>query len=60
MMNELPELISVKEMREYLRCSNQKAYELIRTKDFPAFKVGSTYRIRKEDFIIWINNQKIN
>lgn len=59
-MNVLPELISVKEMREYLGCSNQKAYELIRTKDFPVFKVGSTYRIRKEDFIAWVNNQKIN
>lgn len=58
-MNELPELISVKEMREYLGCSNQKAYTLIKSKDFPAFKIGTSYKIRKEDFIIWINNQKI-
>lgn len=59
MTNELPELMSVKEVREYLSCSNQKVYALLKSKDFPAFKIGTSYKIRKDDFIIWVNNQKI-
>lgn len=57
-MNNLPELMSVKELREYLGCSNQKAYELCRKEKF-AFRIGKTYRIRKADFVNWVNNQKV-
>lgn len=56
---ELPELITPKEVREYLKCSNENVYTLLKQKDFPCFKIGRSYRIRKKDFIEWVNNQKL-
>lgn len=58
-MNNLPELMSVKELREYLGCSNAKAYELVKSKGFPSFRIGNAYKIRKCDFVHWVNNQKV-
>ncbi len=58
-MNNLPELMSVKEVREYLGCSNAKAYELVKSKGFPSFRVSNAFKIRRNDFISWINNQKV-
>lgn len=59
-MNELPELMTVKEVRDYLKCSNENAYTLVKSKGFPSFKVGGSYRIRKDEFIEWVRNQSLN
>lgn len=59
-MGELPELMTAREVREYLKCSNQNLYTLLKKKDFPSFKIGKSYRIRKDDLIDWINNQNTN
>lgn len=56
-MNEkqaLPTLMSVSELREYLHINNQKAYELVRQRSFPSFKIGSRYYINKEKIPEWI------
>lgn len=58
-MNTLPELLTAKQIREYLGCSNQKVYNLLKRKDFPSFRIGHSYKIRKDEFIEWINKQKI-
>lgn len=34
-MLELPELMSVKELQQYLRIGKDKAYELIKSEGFP-------------------------
>ena len=58
-MSNLPELMTVKELREYLKCSNAKAYSLVRSKGFPSFKIGNSFRIRRSEFIEWVQNQKV-
>lgn len=59
-MIELQELMTVKEVREYLKCSNAKAYEICKSnKNKFAFRIGNSYRIRKNDFINWVNEQKV-
>lgn len=58
-MNELPELMTVKELRDYLKCSNKNVYNLIKTDGFPCLKVGGSYRICKNEFIEWVNNQRL-
>lgn len=58
-MNNLPELMTAKEVREYLKCSNQNVYNLMKEKGFPSFRIGNSYRVRKDDFINWINNKKV-
>lgn len=59
-MNELPELMTIKELRDYLKCSNQNAYNIIKLDGFPCLKFGGSYRIPKNEFIEWINNQRLN
>lgn len=51
--------MSVKELREYLGCSNAKAYELVKSKGFPSFRVGKTFKVRRNDLVKWVNNQKV-
>jgi excisionase family DNA binding protein len=51
------EFYTVKEMREYLGLGHVTAYNLLRTKGFPAFKVGNTWRISKHGLEEWIKKQ---
>ncbi|NMA51756.1 MAG: helix-turn-helix domain-containing protein [Peptococcaceae bacterium] len=44
-------------MREYLGLGHVTAYNLLRTKGFPAFKVGNTWRISKHGLEEWIKKQ---
>ena len=33
------------------------AYELVHSKDFPAFRVGKQYRISKTRFLAWLDGE---
>lgn len=46
--NELPDLLTVNEVADYLRLTNIQVYNLIYDKKLPAFKVGGSWRIKKE------------
>lgn len=56
-MSSLPELMNVKELREYLRCSKDTAYNLCRRRDFPSFRIGSSFYIKKSDLVNWIDKE---
>lgn len=56
-MNELPELMTVKEVQQYLRISEKSAYQLLKSKGFPCIKIGGTYRVDKAKLIKWVNDQ---
>lgn len=58
-MEPLQELMTAKEVRDYLKCSNEKVYELMKSRGFPSFKIGRSYRVRKGDFAEWINKQNV-
>lgn len=38
-----------------LGISRNTAYELVHSKDFPAFRVGKQYRISKTRFLAWLD-----
>ena len=57
-MNALPNLMSVKELIEYLKCSKTTAYELCRRRDFPSFRIGKTFYIKADDLPAWIEKEK--
>lgn len=57
MYQDLPELITVYELRDYLKCGHNQAYELVRRKDFPSFKIGSKYYVNKSALAEWIERQ---
>ena len=53
--DELPLMLSVKELATVLGISRTSAYELTKDKKFPSIKVGSRVVIPKDKFIKWID-----
>ncbi len=51
---ELPLMLSVKELATVLGISRTSAYELTKDKRFPSVKIGSRVVIPKDKFIKWI------
>lgn len=62
-VNELPLVLTPKNIADILALSRNTVYELCQSADFPAFKVGKQYRISRDRFIAWLNmagkNEKI-
>lgn len=48
------DIYTVQEVAEYLRVSKNTIYEAIHCKKLNAIKIKSTYRITKEDLLIYI------
>ena len=61
-MDKLPEMITAKNIADYLGISRRRVYELfqLNTKygGIPNFDIGLSKRVEKKDFINWIENQK--
>lgn len=53
----LPNFLTVYDIRDYLGIGQRQAYELVRSEGFPAKKVGTFYRIPKNDFLEWVKKQ---
>ena len=56
-MTQLPELMTIKELQSYLGIGKDKAYALVKSKSFPAVKIGGRYYEIKSDFIAWLGKQ---
>lgn len=48
------EYLTIKDVQNYLNISQSKAYELSHRKDFPVCRFGSTIRIPRESFLLWV------
>ena len=46
------------EMAKFLKISRTKAYDIIKTEDFPKIKIDKSIRIVKEELIKWLINHK--
>ena len=55
--DELPLMLSVPEVASVLGISRAGAYELVRSDDFPALKIGSRIVVPKEKFIEWVDEK---
>ena len=42
-----------------LGISRNTAYELVHSKDFPAFRVGKQYRVSKTRFLAWLDGESV-
>ena len=49
----LPRVMTVKELSEYLRVHPSTIYKLLRTKQLPAFRMGSDWRFNIEGIDRW-------
>jgi excisionase family DNA binding protein len=56
-MKQLPELMTIKELQNYLGVGKDKAYKLVKSKSFPALKIGGRYSVVKSDFVSWLERQ---
>lgn len=56
-MTDLPELMTVKELQNYLHIGKDKAYELVKDKSFPSLRIGGRYYVLKSEFAEWLHKQ---
>ena len=54
---ELPMILNVKQVSDYIGIAVTQVYELTRRIDFPAFKVGKRIFVPRDKFLDWIENQ---
>ena len=52
--DDLPLMLSVPELTDVLGISRAGAYELVKSKGFPALHIGNRIVIPKDDLIAWI------
>lgn len=61
-MNELPEILTAKDISGYLGISRRRVYELLQIHPNNGgilnFEIGFSKRVHKDDFEKWIENQK--
>lgn len=55
----LPDILSVKQVADYLSVSRNTVYSWTNSGDLPSFKAGNTRRIRKEALLKWIQDKEI-
>ena len=55
--DELPLILNVQEVSNFLGLGLSQVYELVKRIDFPAFEVGSRIFMPKERFLTWLKVQ---
>jgi excisionase family DNA binding protein len=51
------EILTLKEVATYLKLGERTVYRLVQAGELPGFKVGGSWRFRREDLIAWIEAQ---
>ncbi len=52
------EILTLKEVAEYLKLAEKTAYRLAAEGKLPGFKVGGSWRFKREDVLHWIEEKK--
>ena len=52
------EIMTLKEVADYLKLAEKTAYRLAAEGKLPGFKVGGSWRFKREDVLQWIEEQK--
>ncbi|GGP66793.1 methylation-associated defense system helix-turn-helix domain-containing protein MAD1 [Shewanella saliphila] len=54
------QILTLKEVAIYLKLTDKTAYRLASEGKLPGFKVGGSWRFKREDLDAWIEVQKLN
>lgn len=54
------EILTIKQVAEYLKVTDRTIYKLAAAKKIPAFKVGGTWRFSRADIDSWIKQQSMD
>ena len=57
-LNEMPEILEISDLMDYLEISRSGAYRLVRKKRFPALKLLGRYKIQKASLMKWLARQE--
>jgi excisionase family DNA binding protein len=52
------DIMTIKELADYLKIAEKTAYRFALEKKIPGFKVGGAWRFRKEEINSWIKEQE--
>ncbi|MGR5067228.1 methylation-associated defense system helix-turn-helix domain-containing protein MAD1 [Vibrio alfacsensis] len=52
------QILTLKEVAEYLKLAEKTAYRLASEGKLPGFKVGGSWRFKREDLEAWIQDQR--
>lgn len=52
-----PEILTIKQVAEYLRVTERTIYRLAAARQVPSFKVGGVWRFSRADLDTWIRHQ---
>ena len=53
------QILTLKEVAAYLKLAEKTAYRLASEGKLPGFKVGGSWRFKREDLEAWIETQKV-
>jgi excisionase family DNA binding protein len=51
------DIMTVHELAIYLKMSDEKIYRMARTRDLPAFRIGKSWRFKKNMIDMWIGKK---
>ena len=54
------DILTIKEVADYLKVTERTLYRLAQEGKIPAFKVGGSWRFRRDDLDHWIREQTRN
>lgn len=52
------EILTIKEVAEYLKVNERTIYRLAASAELPAFKVGNSWRFKRAELEAWIKAQQ--
>ncbi|ONG91861.1 DNA-binding protein [Bacillus cereus] len=58
-IKQLPFALKVEDIQEFLNISRSAAYALMKREDFPVIVIGKSKRVKAEDFLKWVEAQKV-
>jgi len=53
-LDNLPDIVTVKQLAEFLQISEQTVIRALKSNDLRGFKVGREWRIEKESIMLWV------
>lgn len=54
------DVMTIREVAEYLKLTDKTAYRLVADGTLPGFKVGGAWRFRRGDIDAWIDARKLS
>jgi len=53
------QLLTTRELMEFLNLSRTKVWELVTKEGLPAFKIGGDYRYRRGEVLAWLERYRV-